>query len=56
MGRLVELSTQEFFYNPFPIYARAEAEDAGLLQKTATNIQPRELTVTGNVRAVYEIK
>ena len=56
LGGLVELSTEEFYYNPYPVYARAESEAVGLLQKAATNIQPQELTVTGNVRAVYEIR
>lgn len=56
LGKLVELSTEEFFYNPYPIYARAGVEDTSVLQKAVTNIQPRELTVTGNVRAVYEVR
>ena len=56
LGKLVELSTEDFFYNPYPIYARAEADDVNVLEKAVTNIQPRELTVTGNVKAVYEIR
>lgn len=58
LGRLKEISTEEFYYQPYPIYARAEgvSMDVGEVRKAATDIQPRKLTVTGNVRAVYEIR
>lgn len=57
LGKLVELSDNEFYYQPYPIYAYAEGSGAvGDVKRAVTNIQPRELTVTGNVNAVYEIK
>lgn len=57
LGKLVGLSDNQFYYNPYPIYAYAESIGGVADAKRAvTNIQPQELIVTGNVNAVYEIK
>lgn len=56
LGKLVALSDNQFYYQPYPIYAYAENGVAGDVKRAVTNIQPKELTVTGNVNAVYEIK
>ena len=58
LGRLVELSTEEFYYNTYPIYTLTEGSKTAdaEVRKAATNIQPQKLTVSGNVRAVYAIR
>ena len=57
LGKLVGLNDNEFYYQPYPIYAYTESTGGAVdAKRAATNIQPQELTVTGNVNAVYEIK
>ena len=56
LGKLVALSDNGFYYQPYPIYTYAESGVADNVKRAVTNIQPRELTVNGNVNAVYEIK
>jgi hypothetical protein len=60
LGKLVSISTNDYYYSPYPLYAMAEgasASDNSIdARKAATQISPQELTVSANVQAVYEIR
>ncbi|MEK6878181.1 MAG: SIMPL domain-containing protein [Nanoarchaeota archaeon] len=57
LGSLVSVASQESDYYPWPIYARAEGSTASLDAKAAaTNIQPKDLTVSAIVQATYKIR
>ena len=60
IGKLVSISTNDYYYRPYPLYAMAEgasASDSGIdARKAATQINPQQLTVSSSVQAVYEIR
>lgn len=56
IGRLVSISSSDYYYNPIPYYAFAEGDSATSAREAATQISPRELTVTANVQAVYSLR
>ena len=58
LGSLVSVQTDEFNYNPWPIYA---SRDSGIIEKAAvkeavSDINPSEKEVTARVVVVYRIK
>ena len=53
IGDIVSVTTSDYDYMPIPIY-RAEAGIA--LDKAVTDINPRELEVTANVQATFELE
>lgn len=58
LGSLVSVQTDEFNYNPWPIFA---ARDSGIMKKAVvkeavSNINPSEKDVTARVVVVYKIK
>ena len=58
LGSLVSVETDEFYYNPWPIYA---ARDGGLMEKAAvkeavSDVNPSEKEVTARVVVKYRIK
>ena len=56
LGKLVSLSSQDFGYYPYPLYARAEGASSADAVKAATNISPQELTITASVQASYKLR
>ena len=57
LGKLVSLSSQDFGYYPYPLYARAEGvSSADAAKEAATNISPQELTITASVQASYKLR
>ncbi len=57
LGRIVSVSTSDFGYNPWLVYAsRGVMEDVALAKEEVANIQPGEQTVTGTVSVVYALK
>jgi len=55
LGSLVSVSTSDYNYYPYPLYAMAEGGGADVKQ-VATNIQPRNLDITAGVSVVYRIR
>jgi hypothetical protein len=55
LGDLVSVSTSDFGYYPFPIYAKAEGVAADVRQ-VATELPSRNLEISATVSAQYEIK
>ena len=58
VGRLVSVSTSDFYYNPWPIYA---ARDGAIMEKASvkeavSDISPSEKEVTARVVVRYRIK
>lgn len=56
LGSLVSVTSQEFDYRPWPIYSYAESGTSSDAKAAATNIQPKEMTITANVQASYKIR
>jgi hypothetical protein len=57
LGELVEVSTSDYGYMPWRAFEVAEADMGAEAVKTAaTQISPEEITVSGTVTVVYEIK
>ncbi|MBS3072802.1 SIMPL domain-containing protein [Candidatus Pacearchaeota archaeon] len=60
LGKLVSVSTNDYYYRPYPLYAMAEGASASDnvfdARKAATQINPQELTVSASVQAVYGIR
>jgi len=60
LGKLVSISTNDYYYSPYPLYAMAEGSSASDnsidARKAATQISPQELAVSASVQAVYEIR
>ena len=54
LGKLVKISTSDFYYQPYPLYDRATGS-AAEVQKAVTDISPKELEITSTVSAIYEI-
>jgi|SRR3989344_5091085 len=59
LGRLVSISSSEFNYYPYPLYARAEGAsgyDTAQVKEAATSISAKDLIVSAFVTATYKIK
>lgn len=60
LGKLISISTNDYYYRPYPLYAMAEGASASDnsvdARKAATQINPQELTVSSSVQAVYQIR
>ncbi|PIN91621.1 hypothetical protein COU56_05090, partial [Candidatus Pacearchaeota archaeon CG10_big_fil_rev_8_21_14_0_10_31_9] len=56
LGKLVSISTNDYYYSPYPLYAMAEGDSASDnsidARKAATQISPQELAVSASVQAV----
>lgn len=59
LGKLVSISTNDYYYRPYPLYAMDAgmgiAENAIMAKSAATQINPQDLKVNANVQAVYSI-
>lgn len=56
VGKVVSVSTSDFNYNPWPIYARGEMMATAADAKAAvTTIQPGEQTVSARVSVTYKL-
>jgi hypothetical protein len=56
VGKLVSISTSNFNYNPWPIYASSGiSEDVAMAKEVTTNIQPSEQDVNAQVSAIFKI-
>ena len=55
IGRLVSISSQQFNYVPYPLYAGATMEDNVRAKSAAVNIVPSDLDITASVQVVYKI-
>ena len=57
VGKLVSVSDNNFYYNPWPIYmAESGAGDVAMAKEAATNIQPGNQEISASVTAVFELK
>jgi len=57
LGRLVSVETDEFSYNPWPIYAaRGVFEEAAVVKQAVTDIEPSKKEVSARVAVKYKIK
>ncbi len=57
VGKVVSVKSQDFGYNPWPIYRTEIATaDIGEAKQAVTNIQPGEQEVTGRVEVVFELR
>lgn len=52
VGRLVSVTTSDFNYLPYPLYASIAGQD---LKTVETNIQPQNVDITSTVTVSYEI-
>jgi len=56
MGDLVSVSTSNFDYYPWPIYASSGvSEDVAMAKQATTNIQPSDQEINAQVSAVFKI-
>ncbi|HIH39830.1 TPA: SIMPL domain-containing protein [Candidatus Woesearchaeota archaeon] len=55
VGKLVSVSSSDYNYMPYPLYARAEGVSSDAKQ-IATNLPSKTLEITATVSARYEIK
>ena len=57
LGDLVSVSDNNFYYNPWPIYAASgSASDAMMAKEATTNIQPGNQEISASVQAIFKIK
>lgn len=58
LGKLVSISNQDFYYQPFRIYESSISDSSEGIEiaKSALSIQPSEQTISAQVSAVYKIK
>ena len=58
LGKLVSVQSQDFNYQPYPLYAKADvmtvSENAGA-ESSIASISPSDLTVTASVSATYSM-
>jgi len=54
VGRVVSITTSDYYYQPYPLYRAEEAGGADVKQ-VATNIQPKSLDISATVTVTYEI-
>ena len=56
LGRLVSVSSQDFYYpGPIAYYARAEGDSGAIAEKAAVNIAPSDIEVTASVSVQYKL-
>ena len=55
LGSLVSVSSSDYNYYPYPLYAMAEGGGTDV-KLAATNIQPHNLDITASVSVVYRIR
>lgn len=58
LGRLVSVQSQDFFYEPYPLYAKADAISIAenvQAESAIAGISPSDLTVTATVSATYRL-
>ena len=53
---IVSVSTSDFNYRPYPLYAMAEGAPLKSSTDIGTSISPQELEVTANVNVVFKLK
>lgn len=53
LGSLVSVSTSDYNYQPYPMFAMAEG---GATKEVPTDIQPQNLEVYATVKAIYKIR
>lgn len=56
LGELVSVSSQDYFYQPYPLFAAREGVAMAEASKVATNLPEGSIDVTAAVSVVYEIK
>lgn len=58
LGKIVSVSTSDYNYRSYPVYAIAEGGSSDMLEakQAATNIDPKNLDIYANVNVVFKIK
>ncbi len=57
LGKLISVSSDEFYYNPWPVYAaRGDFESAAMIKEAVTDISPSEREVNARVSVTYKIR
>ena len=54
LGKLISAKAIDYYYNPYILYDYAEGSSENV-KTVATHISPRDLSVTGNIQAVYSV-
>jgi uncharacterized protein len=55
LGKLVSISTNDFYYQPYRVFDMVTSSNAGEVKAAATNIQPSSQDVTASISAVYKL-
>jgi uncharacterized protein len=55
LGRLVSISTNDYYYQPYRFYDMIGATNAPEAKLAATNIQPSSQDVTASISAIYKL-
>ena len=56
VGKVISISTVDFGYSPWPLFARAEKTGVMEAKAAATNIQPGEEDIYANIKVEFAIK
>ena len=56
IGKVVSISTTDFGYSPWPVFARAETTGVMETKAAATNIQPGEQDIYANINVEFAMK